>query len=581
MATKGGKRVSKKDDGGASTLSVMPYYELSPDDIHLSSTPLASGAFGTVFKGSWHGVDCCVKKLHLPFNDPSTLEEFEREAALMEKLGRHPNVISFFGAVTLGEQKALVTEFAEKGSLYDFLIKNKWENKGVSFPTIIKLLKDAALGIDHLHREKVIHRDIAARNVLVKGPPYTALVTDFGLSRILTSSAGLGITKCGLGPVPHMAPESLESREYSVKSDSWSFGVMIWEVVTRQRPWVEEGKKNETNDMLSLARRIAAGEHPPIPEDADYTLAFIMRRCFSLKPEERPTMTEIWKILSEYEEKLLWEAEAKGETSKPSPKQQSPKRKESTKQDSGVYIDIQQKVEEANNMKSCEEDAAGAYIDLRQKKEEYCNKQEPGGYLSFNLKHKEKKEKKQKKHNANGETATNESGKASSSKKDNKKTKKKKTKQPSSTTKKGEGKKEPSLTLTNAYHSEKYLSTTKPTKEQHTKKHIRRSLPPPPSRLLSTKKEEKKSISKKKDRTKTLTKEENRAKLLHLPSQPFRARSKSDSGMSGLRDSDCVHESEDVLSVELVHGSVDVIDGEEEVEEECGPSERLREVLRG
>ncbi|KAL6055024.1 Tyrosine-protein kinase [Balamuthia mandrillaris] len=272
----------------------LPFAELKLEELRIDPVPIASGAFGVVYRGLWHGVPCAIKRLNVPFADEKAYREFVREASLMEKLGRHPNVVSFFGALTTGSYMSLVTEFAELGSVYDFLVVKQ---KQLPFRTVVKIARDAALGILHLHCENVIHRDIAARNVLLKGPPYTALVTDFGLSRILTQTCG-EVTQNGVGPVSHMAPEAILNKEYSQKSDAWSFGVFLWELIEKKRPY---GDQNLIAVALDVGRH---GTSLPIPKDCDPVFGGLMNKCFSKDPNLRPSFEEIYAVLERHYQRL-------------------------------------------------------------------------------------------------------------------------------------------------------------------------------------------------------------------------------------------------------------------------------------
>ena len=111
-----------------------------------------------------------------------------------------------------------------------------------------EIVKGIASGLLHLHMEGIVHRDLAARNVLLSGD-YTPKVSDFGMSRITSSSEKTGITSKDVGPVKYdtfiitltqirwMSPESVLNREYSTKSDVWSFGVTVFEVLTQTDPY--------------------------------------------------------------------------------------------------------------------------------------------------------------------------------------------------------------------------------------------------------------------------------------------------------------------------------------------------------
>ncbi|KAL6057412.1 Serine threonine tyrosine kinase 1 [Balamuthia mandrillaris] len=377
------------------------FAQIREEDLEVEPHPIACGAFGMVYKGKWLGtVECAIKKMVLPVPSSSTnsstvtsslsvlsptpqpktspesrkkvsqLEDAERdkeekkkdeedeaedpliqfklEATLLEKVGRHPNVVTFYGALIQGHQVSLVMEYARLGSLHDLLHlptgrsrpasstyspsatspvltqrhrqqqKHNQQGWGVPFPVLIKLLMEAANGILFLHHHQIIHRDIAARNVLVQGPYYTALITDFGLSRVVAQNCWGDVSKSGLGPVGHMAPEAITKQQYSEKSDAWSFGVMLWEVVARKKPW-------RGIPLLEVAKLVGTqGRSLPIPgeEDGrdedeedeeeqeerkkrrDPVLCGLMRRCFQRDPALRPSFQEIHRTLEDYYQAL-------------------------------------------------------------------------------------------------------------------------------------------------------------------------------------------------------------------------------------------------------------------------------------
>jgi serine/threonine protein kinase len=131
----------------------------------------------------------------------------------------------------------------------------------------------------HLHNNNIVHRDLAARNILLSevGEPK---VSDFGMSRLVDNDDG-NTTKATVGPLKWMAPESLRSREYSKKSDVWSFGVVVWEIVTRQEPYKDE-------DLMDLGLKIRDEGHSlPISDDTEPIFKHIMESCFKKEPQDR------------------------------------------------------------------------------------------------------------------------------------------------------------------------------------------------------------------------------------------------------------------------------------------------------
>mmetsp|Transcript_33593 Transcript_33593/g.84354 ORF Transcript_33593/g.84354 Transcript_33593/m.84354 type:complete len:607 (+) Transcript_33593:3-1823(+) len=279
----------------ASSDDEFKFRELKFKELNISGAPIGQGAFGVVHRGRWRGALVAVKRLLVSNLDQKLIKEFKREASLVHKLSHHPNVINFIGACTEAPNFALVTEWCPNGSMYDLLVKKK---RPLTMLQLVRMMLGAAAGILHLHIEGVIHRDIAARNVLV-GDSLTAFVSDFGLSRQIVEESLVGHTESNIGPVKYMAPEAIAQKNYSVKSDSFSFGAFIWECVTRQEPYDGE-------NLYTVARGVVDGtKRLPIPADAPKPLADLMRDCFEQNPDKRPDFRQIVQRLSDFEEELM------------------------------------------------------------------------------------------------------------------------------------------------------------------------------------------------------------------------------------------------------------------------------------
>lgn len=284
------------------SIADLEFRELNVADIEWEDHVLAHGRFGVVYRGRWRGVECALKQLRVDVSAESDeterlLRAFKKEASLMQALGYHPNCICFFGAVTLGGRLCLVSEWAANGSVYDLLVKRKEE---VPLKTLVKLARDAACGILHLHSEKVIHRDIAARNVLV-GQDYTGKISDLGLSRVMTTttmttdSAG----NSNIGAIKWMSPESITTNEYNEKSDAFSFGVFLWELLTREMPWGNMPAMQVALLVVNEGKRLVT------PEDCDPVLRGLVEKCFASAPHDRPDFHEIFATLDNYHKCLV------------------------------------------------------------------------------------------------------------------------------------------------------------------------------------------------------------------------------------------------------------------------------------
>jgi predicted Ser/Thr protein kinase len=187
---------------------------------------VGEGSYGKVYVGKWNGAHVALKFC----KNKGQIEEFTNEMKLMIELPPHPNVIQVFGISLDGPQPVIVMEYCAGGSLDKLLFDS---NVKLSDEDKIRLVRGIALGMFHLHKHNIVHRDLAARNILLtaSGDPK---ISDFGMSRIVEREEGK--TKHDMGPIRWMAPESLANRTYSKKSDVWSFGIVVYEIVARCEP---------------------------------------------------------------------------------------------------------------------------------------------------------------------------------------------------------------------------------------------------------------------------------------------------------------------------------------------------------
>jgi len=246
---------------------------------------IGRGNFGQVSKGRWRGGEVAVKKLVSTLNSEQ-LRDFRQEIAIMCSLRPHPSVVQFFGASTKpGQPLCIVTEFLEGGSLLHLL---QVDGQSISPSDMTKMAKGIASGMVHLISEKIIHRDLAARNILLTGSR-TCKVSDFGMSRFGNTEDISGSTQTTVGPLRWMSPESISDGEYSEKTDVWSYGVTLYEIVSRaQIPY------GQIKDPVQAAHKVAMGKVTLVPpEDCPPLLAELMRSCLQLEADSRPSFKSI------------------------------------------------------------------------------------------------------------------------------------------------------------------------------------------------------------------------------------------------------------------------------------------------
>lgn len=243
---------------------------------------LGGGNFGEVWYGIWNDeTPVALKKL----KEESHFEEFMKEANTLSTLS-HPNIVQLLGLyVSPSEEKYIVTEFLSKGSLFD-LLRNEKEKEALKFPHLLKMMIQSASGMVYLADKKIIHRDLAARNVLVtKGDSgYIVKIADFGLSKQSPNYYKKKETEI---PVKWSAVEVLKFGKYSTKSDVWSFGVLMWEILEYgATPYYTMTNKETIEAVLR-------GERLDRPSNAPDDLWKLMFSCWDAEPSKRPDFVDI------------------------------------------------------------------------------------------------------------------------------------------------------------------------------------------------------------------------------------------------------------------------------------------------
>ncbi|XRB20726.1 protein kinase domain-containing protein [Pseudoscourfieldia marina] len=199
---------------------------------------LGIGGFGEVFKGKCVGTTVAVKRL-IDQAGTDVLREFAREVSVLRKL-RHPRVVLWMGVIIAPQQLSIVLEYMDRGSLSSVVHKRTPDGKMFAdrLTTAMKMTwsSDIAEGMAYLHSKHIIHRDLTSNNVLVnkKGQ---AKITDFGLSKVKTSRLSQTSSAKNHGAAYYCAPEALRNDPYDYPCDVFSFGVILWELMHRQRPF--------------------------------------------------------------------------------------------------------------------------------------------------------------------------------------------------------------------------------------------------------------------------------------------------------------------------------------------------------
>ncbi|XP_034017158.1 focal adhesion kinase 1-like isoform X5 [Thalassophryne amazonica] len=274
-------------------------YEIQRDRIELGRC-IGEGQFGDVHQGVYNSPDkpllpVAIKTCKNCTSD-SVREKFLQEALTMRQFD-HPHIVKLIGVIT-ENPVWIIMELCTLGELRSFLQVRKYS---LDLATLILFAYQLSTALAYLESKRFVHRDIAARNVLVSSLD-CVMLADFGLSRYMEDSSYYKASK-GKLPIKWMAPESINFRRFTSASDVWMFGVCMWEILMYGiKPF--QGVKN--NDVIG---RIENGERLAMPPQCPPTLYSLMTKCWSYDPSKRPRFTELKTQLSTIleEEKLQQE----------------------------------------------------------------------------------------------------------------------------------------------------------------------------------------------------------------------------------------------------------------------------------
>uniref|UniRef100_A0A672NL44 receptor protein-tyrosine kinase n=1 Tax=Sinocyclocheilus grahami TaxID=75366 RepID=A0A672NL44_SINGR len=256
---------------------------------------IGAGEFGEVYRGSLKIPGRCevavaIKTLKPGYTEKQRLD-FLSEASIMGQFS-HKNIIRLEGVVTKFKDAMIITEYMENGALDQYLRDHDGD---FSSYQLVGMLNGIAAGMKYLSDMNYVHRDLAARNVLVNGN-LECKVSDFGLSRVLEDyPEGTYTTTGGKIPIRWTAPEAIAYRKFTSASDVWSFGIVIWEVMSfGERPYWDMSNHE-------VMKSINEGFRLPAPMGCPSAVNQLMLQCWMQDRAKRPCFVDIVNLL----EKLL------------------------------------------------------------------------------------------------------------------------------------------------------------------------------------------------------------------------------------------------------------------------------------
>ncbi|KAM9212905.1 tyrosine-protein kinase ABL2 isoform 6-T6 [Dugong dugon] len=254
-------------------------WEMERTDITMKHK-LGGGQYGEVYVGIWkkYSLTVAVKTLK---EDTMEVEEFLKEAAVMKEI-KHPNLVQLLGVCTLEPPFYIVTEYMPYGNLLDYL--RECNREEVTAVVLLYMATQISSAMEYLEKKNFIHRDLAARNCLV-GENHVVKVADFGLSRLMTGDTYTAHAGAKF-PIKWTAPESLAYNTFSIKSDVWAFGVLLWEIATYGMSPYPGIDLSQVYDLLEKGYRMEQ------PEGCPPKVYELMRACWKWSPADRPSFAE-------------------------------------------------------------------------------------------------------------------------------------------------------------------------------------------------------------------------------------------------------------------------------------------------
>jgi len=280
-------------------------FNVNINDVAIESILGAGGSNSTVFLATWKGQRVAYKCFKLkdivgkadPGESQRKYREFEIELNLLASL-RHPNIIRFYGAVVTPHRVGFLMEVCSKGDVKDFLTKHR----SYAIKERVRMMREIASAMDHLHQRGVLHRDLKCQNVLVTEEESTRLM-DFGLSRKVEASNADKTS--AIGTSHYMAPEMVLGEDYDSKVDVFSYAIMSFEMLTGDfNPYSSKMGKRGGQYQQFLEFKVA--NNPFFRPDLERlaigglptTFGHMIGLSWDHDPTKRPTFAEIYKFLT-------------------------------------------------------------------------------------------------------------------------------------------------------------------------------------------------------------------------------------------------------------------------------------------
>ncbi|KAL3138988.1 hypothetical protein ABBQ32_005793 [Trebouxia sp. C0010 RCD-2024] len=256
------------------------------NDIQLCKRPngedwlLGMGAFGMVYKAKMGDVDVAVKTIHRQHVSPhltaqQALQAIAKELTILEMIPFDKRIVRLYGSCSLDSNILLVLEFMEGGDLHNALQELSTAPQLSWYINGANVALDVIKGLRFLHSHNIVHRDIKSGNILLSKDCDSAKICDVGLARIMSNTSITSSSHNVMTTFPYAAPEILLCERSNHRADIFSFGVLLWELITQETP-----QRGNLRDLQ-------------VPQECPQVISDVVEACTSQLPMDRPTTQQI------------------------------------------------------------------------------------------------------------------------------------------------------------------------------------------------------------------------------------------------------------------------------------------------
>lgn len=253
-------------------------------DQYVRVKKIGEGSFGKALlvKKKSDGKQYVIKEIGISKMSPKEREESRKEVKVLAQL-KHPNIVSYQESFEENGNLYIVMDYCEAGDLY----KKINSQRGIQLPEeqVLDYFVQICLAIKHVHDRKILHRDLKSQNIFLTKSGIVKL-GDFGIARVLHSTVELART--AIGTPYYLSPEICENRPYNNKSDIWSLGCVLYELLTLKHAF-------EAGNMKNLVLKIIRGSYPPIPYKYSADIRGLVAQMLKRNAHDRPSVNSILK----------------------------------------------------------------------------------------------------------------------------------------------------------------------------------------------------------------------------------------------------------------------------------------------